>query len=212
MAPGTRDFDRNEALVAKLNEEAAKLEQQAMEVQKRIDKLWTDKDRKADEAKAKQEEKAKADALKAARTQVETDKKDLAAMNVELEYLKSEVVDLTGQDEIDVTARIAKLENELIPAQQRVVENIEGALSVADQEAKAAVAAKAEAQALDNAANQIGALYEKIEPLQVKWEAYNAELEGLCAPDTATGVVKDQAACDKKSAEMKKLDDEIKKL
>ena len=87
-----------------------------MEVQKRIDKLWTDKDRKADEARAKQEEKAKADALKAARSQVETDKKLLSDLNVELDYLKSEVVDLTGQDEIDAKARIAQLENELIPA------------------------------------------------------------------------------------------------
>jgi len=191
MEPGTRDYTRNEALVAKMTEEAGKLEQQAMEIQKRIDKLWTDKDRKADEARAKQEEKAKADALKAARTQVETDKKVLNGLEIELEYLQSEVVDLTGQDEIDVKARIADLKDNLIPAQRRVVENIEGALSVADQEAKAAAAAKAEAQALDNAANQIGALFEKIDPLQQKWDAYNKELEGLCAPDTTTGVVKD---------------------
>lgn len=45
--------------------------------------------------------------------------------------------------------------------------------------------------------------------MQQKWEAMAKEIDGLCAADTATGVVKDQAACDTKSAEAKKLDDEI---
>lgn len=213
-----KDKDQAAKVIEFLNGQIKQFDEQIAKVEAEVEKIQTDKQRKADEAEAKRRAAEQAQALKDAEATKKKSKKALADYKKQLEYYESRQVRAEGAEKGKMDDKVTELKL-LIEEAQYAADTAEGLLSQAAEASRKAKAAKEESEAIDKIVTEATTLEATRDKLIVKIDEliknatkYTDAPEKLAENTTQQAklnaeLTKLQEAIDKKWAALKMLTD-----